>query len=180
MLLQTEKTSIRDERALKSFTGIDSNRYPALRSTFSEILKEKAELRYAAQVAAGKRRRKPGGGRKSTLPSVDDRLLFVLHHHKGCPTMDNMGSEFKMCRSIACKQVHLPSGYLKECLERLKVTPKRGLANSRALINYLKELGEIQELPIDVTERPYRRLADKHLRDALYSGKKSGLRPRAQ
>lgn len=180
MLLQTEKTTIRDERALKSFTGIDSNRYSVLRSTFSAILQEKAEARYAAQVASGKRKRKPGGGRKSALPSVDDKLLFVLHYHKSYPTMDNMGSEFKMCRSIACKQVHLLSGYLKECLERLKVIPKRELANPQTLINYLKELGDIQELLIDVTERPHRRLADKHLRDALYSGKKSDLQSRTQ
>ena len=60
-------------------------------------------------------------------------------------------------------------------MEKLEVIPKRKLANVEELLTYLKELGGINELLIDVTERPYRRLRNKEDRAALYSGKKSGL-----
>lgn len=178
MLIQTEKISLRDERHLKSYTGVDLSRYEVLRSELAQLLEENRRKHYEAQVASGKRRRGPGGGRKSALPSVDDKLLYVLHYHKSYPTMDNIGSEFQMCRSAACDHVHSLSRLLKVCLERLQAVPKRKLEAPEELMAYLKGLGDIDQLLIDVTERPHRRPKDKDQRSALYSGKKSGSRSR--
>jgi hypothetical protein len=58
-------------------------------------------------------------------------------------------------------------------LNRLHVVPKRAFKNAQELLEALQALGsEIQQLIIDATERPFRRLKNKDERDALYSGKK--------
>lgn len=173
MLLSLKAVDIKDERFLKSYTGLDWNRYLSLREIFEDIVNDYHESqRRPSEV----RKRKKGGGRKSNLPDVDDKLTFVLHYHKAYPTMDNLGSTFGMSRGSACGLVHLYSGLLKQSLEQLEVVPKRELADADQLLNYLKELGDINQLLIDVTERPHRRLRDREKRNALYSGKKSDLR----
>ena len=174
MLLETELISIRDERHLKSFTGVNLEQYQILHAGLEGLLGEKRAARLKGQAGPGKRKRRAGGGRKSKLPTTDDKLLFVLHCHKAYPTMDNIASEFRMCRSTACDHVHGLSGHLKECPERMEVLPKRRLESPGALMAYLKELGDIEELLVDVTERAYRRLGEKDRRNALYSGKKKG------
>ena len=173
MLLSLKAVDIKDERFLKSYTGLDWNRYQSLREVFEAIVKDYQESQHRPSEV---RKRKKGGGRKSNLPGIDDKLAFVLHYHKAYPTMDNLGSTFGMSRGSACGLVHLYSGLLKQSLEQLEVVPKRELADPEQLLNYLKELGDINQLLIDVTERPHRRLRDREKRDALYSGKKSDLR----
>ncbi len=173
MLLSLKTVDIKDERFLKSFTGVDWNRYLFLREVFEKVVNEYHE---SQRKPPEKRKRKSGGGRKSKLPSIDDKLAFVLHYHKAYPTMDNIGSTFDMSRGSACGLVHLYSRLLKQSLEKLEVLPKRKLAGPEELLSYLKELGDINQLLIDVTERPHRRLRDREKRDALYSGKKSDLR----
>lgn len=173
MILKLKNLSIKDERHLKSFTGISQKQYDVLRPVFEKVIGEEKEGR-AKPIS--NRKRKKGGGRKPSLPTIDDQLCFILHYKKVYPSMDNLGSTFTMARSTACNQVHFLASVLKTTLERLEVIPKRKLANVEELLNYLKELGDINELLIDVTERPYRRLRNKEERDALYSGKKSDLR----
>ena len=172
MLLSLTALEIKDERHLKSFTGLDHTRYIQLREVFSHQYEF-----YRAQHLrpASKRKRRSGGGRKSSLPTIDDKLAFILHYHKSYPTFDNLATTFRMSRSSAFGLVHTLVIVLKNSLEQLQVLPKRQLANSVELLSYLKELGDINTLLIDVTERPYRRLKDKPSRDALYSGKKSDL-----
>jgi len=172
MILKIKTLSIKDERHLKSFTGISQKQYEVLRPVFEEII---AREKRARAKPASQRKRKAGGGRNSSLPDIDDKLCFILHYQKVYPTMDNIGSTFTMGRSTACKFVHSLANVLKQTLEKLGVIPKRQLTTPEELIEYLKELGEVSELLIDVTERPYRRLRNKEERDALYSGKKSDL-----
>lgn len=172
MLLQLKSVEIKDERFLRSFTGLDKNRYDTLKPVFQEVFDT---YRSTQLRPAKKRKRKPGGGRKPNLPSIDDKLVFVLHYLKAYPTMDNLGSTFGMSRGSACDLVHLYCRLLKESLEKLEVIPKRRLSSPEQLIEYLKELGDVDQLLIDVTERPHRRLKDKEKRDALHSGKKSDL-----
>lgn len=173
MLLSLNRVDIKDERFLKSFTGLDWRRYLVLREVFEQIVNDYHE---SQRRPPEQRKRKVGGGRKSKLPGIDDKLVFVLHYHKAYPTMDNLGSTFDMSRGSACGLVHLYSRLLLQSLDKLKVLPKRILAGAEELLSYLKELGDINQLLIDVTERPHRRLRNREQRDALYSGKKSDLR----
>lgn len=170
MLLRLKALEIKDERFFKSFTGVGWFRYQILKESFAVCVDQYQSSR---KKPTAKRKRKEGGGRKSNLPSIDDKLVFILHYLKAYPTMDNQGSTFGMSRGSACTLVHLYAALLKESLERLEVLPKRELAAPEQLLEYLKELGNIDQLIIDVTERPHRRLRDPQQRDALYSGKKS-------
>ncbi|MEM9889207.1 MAG: transposase family protein [Bacteroidota bacterium] len=176
MQLQLKSIKIKDERFLKSYTGVNKAQYDELRIAFEQQILSHHEQ---TTKAASERKRAKGGGRKPSLPTVDDKLVFVLHYLKAYPTMDNLGSNFGMSRSSACGLVHLYCRLLKQALEALEVIPLRELENPEQLLEYLKKLGAIDQLIdkllIDVTERPFRRLKDKELRDALYSGKKSDL-----
>lgn len=171
MLLTLKSLKIKDERFLKSFTGLCLKRYQILRSVFEKVVNQ-YEASKKKPITA--RKRKSGGGRKPKLPSIDDKLVFVLHYLKAYPTMDNLGSTFGMSRGSACGLVHQYCALLKQSLEQLGVMPKRQLDNAQELINLLEQLGGIDELLIDATERPHHRLRNKEQRDALYSGKKSG------
>lgn len=175
MLIKLTSVSIKDERHLKSFTGVDSNRFAILLAAFSEQyeLYQQSRLKVAHQ-----RKRKAGGGRKSVLPSMEDKLVFVLHYYKSYPTFDNLASTFGMSRASACGLLHGLSGVLQKSLEALQVVPKRQLKDTEELLKYLKELGDVNTLLVDATERPYRRLQQGEQRDALFSGKKSDSRSR--
>lgn len=177
MLLKLKNVEIKDERFLKSYTGLGKQSYDELLKAFEAKF---LEHRSRTTKPASERKRAAGGGRKPNLPTIDDKLVFVLHYHKAYPTMDNMGSSFGMSRSSACGLVHLYSKILKESLESLGVIPLRILNTPEELLEYLKELGDIDELLIDVTERPYRRLKNPDNRDALYSGKKSVLQSKTR
>ena len=170
MLLTLKSIKIKDERFLKSFTGLGLDRYEHLRPVFKEVVDS-----YQASKRKPKetRRRKAGAGRPSKLPGIDDKLVFVLHYFKAYPTMDNLGSTFEMSRGSACGLVHLYAELLRKSLDRLGVMPERKLDSPEELLALLKEIGGVDQLLIDVTERPHRRLRDPHKRDALYSGKKS-------
>jgi len=172
MELQLNHLLIKDERFLKSYTGVSKVQYDELRVAFDQEVSRHREL---TTKAASQRKRIKGGGRKSNLPTIDDKLVFILHYHKAYPTMDNLGSSFGMSRSSACGLVHLYSRLLKQTLASLGVIPLRILNSPKQLLEQLKELGEIDKLLIDVTERPYRRLKNPEQRDVLYSGKKSDL-----
>lgn len=172
MILSLTALEIKDERHLKSFTGVDPARFQLLLQTFSE---QYSLYRQSRMRQSHKRKRQAGGGRKSRLPKMEDKLAFVLHYHKAYPTFDNLATTFGMSRSSAFGLLQELAGVLKTTLEKLGVLPKRELASAEVLLKYLKELGDIQALLIDVSERPYRRLQDKDQRDALYSGKKSDL-----
>lgn len=172
MILSLTALEIKDERHLKSFTGVDLARFQLLLKDFSE---QYQTYRQSQIKSIDKRKRKVGGGRKSRLPKIEDKLAFVLHYHKAYPTFDNLATTFGMSRSSAFGLLHELAPVLKKALESLGVVPKRKLVNTEELLKYLKELGDINTLLVDVTERPYRRLRNKDQRDALYSGKKSDL-----
>lgn len=173
MILSLTALEIKDERHLKSFTGVDLSRFQTLLQIFSE---QYASYRQSQIKATSNRKRTIGGGRKSCLPKIKDKLAFVLHYHKAYPTFDNLATTFGMSRSSAFGLLHTLAPILKTTLEFLGVVPKRKLSNAEEFLKYLKELGDINTLLVDVTERPYRRLKNKKQRDALYSGKKSDLR----
>lgn len=124
MILKLKTVEIKDERFLKSFTGVDSKRYAVIRPQFESII---TAYQARKRKLASKPKRKSGAGRPPTLPTIDDKLVFVLHYLKAYPTMDNLASTFGMSRSNTCSLVHLHAKHLKQSLEKLDVLPKREL-----------------------------------------------------
>jgi len=161
---------IRDDRHMRALTGLSQGQFAQLLTTFSQVYEAKRQADYAQAVQAGQRRRQLGGGRKSKLPTVADKLLFVLYYYKNYPTFDVLGTQFKLARSKAHTQVYQLSPLLHETLVQLAMMPHRAFNSVEALILALKG---VDQIIIDATERAYRRPQDAEQQRAHYSGKKT-------
>src|SRR5256712_6390048 len=107
---------IRDEGQRKALTGLSQAHVDHLLPVFSEVYTEKQQQKYVEGVASGARTRKPGGGTKGKLPTMLDKLLFVLYYYKTYPTFDVLGTQFAMVRSKAHENLHKLSPILYDTL----------------------------------------------------------------
>ena len=78
---------IRDDRQMRALTGLTQAQFGQLLPTFSEVYQAKRQADYEEAVQSGRRQRQPGGGRKSKLPTMADKLLFVLYYYKELPDL---------------------------------------------------------------------------------------------
>ncbi len=168
---------IRDERQMRALTGLSPAEFEQLLPTFSEVYLAQRQAEYEQAVQAGERQRKRGGGRKSKLPSLADKLLFVLYYYKDYPTFDVLGTQFNLSGdplgAKAHTQLHLLSPILHETLVKLEMMPHRAFKTVEELTLALKG---VDQIIIDATERAYRRPQDAEQQRAHYSGKKNAIR----
>jgi hypothetical protein len=160
---------IRNERQLKSLTGLSQKQFDYLLSCFSDVYLEKQQQIYEKGLESGTRIRKPGGGSKGKLPTMADKLVFLLFYYKTYPTFDVLGTQFDMARSKAHINVYKLSPILYDALVRLELMPYRRFETPEDLKT---ALSGIDRVIIDATERAYRRSEDNEEQKAYYSGKK--------
>lgn len=165
--------AIRDERQMRALTGLSPAEFEQLLPTFSAVYVAKRQAEYEQALQAGTRQRKSGGGRKSKLPTLADKLLFVLYYYKDYPTFDVLGTQFNLSRSKAHTQLYLLSPLLHETLVKLEMMPHRAFKTVEELTLALKG---VDQIIIDATERTYRRPQDVEQQRAHYSGKKNAIR----
>jgi hypothetical protein len=161
---------IRDDRQMKALTGLSQAQFDSLLPYFSTIYESTQQQAYVAGVAAGTRRRKPGGGSKGKLPTMAEKLQFVLYYYKTYPTFDVLSTQFAMARSKAHENLHKLSPILYDTLVHLDLMPYRELATPEELKAALQG---VDRLLIDATERAYPRSADEAKQREHYSGKKT-------
>ena len=161
--------TIRNERQLKSLTGLSQKQFDNLLLAFSETYSATQQQTYEKRMKSGTRVRKPGGGSKGKLPTMTDKLLFILYYFKSYPTFDVLGSQFDMARSKANSHVHKLSPILYDTLVNLGLMPYRRFETSEDLKD---ALDGFDQLIIDATERAYRRSQDYEEQKEYYSGKK--------
>jgi hypothetical protein len=161
---------IRDERQMKALTGLSQAQFNHLLSVFSDSYQAIQQQTYAKGIESGTRRRKPGGGCKGKLPTMADKLLFVLYYYKTYPTFDVLGTQFEMARSKANENLHKLSPILYDTLVCLELMPYRELATPEDL---KAALHGMDHLLIDATERAYHRSTDDAKQREHYSGKKT-------
>jgi len=164
---------IRDERQMKALTGLSQAQFAYLLPIFSDLYQTTQQQTYEKGVESGTRTRTPGGGSKGKLPTMADKLLFVLYYYKTYPTFDVLGTQFGMVRSKAHANLHKLSPILYDTLVHLELMPYRELATPEALKAALQG-GD--RLIIDATERAYHRSQDDTTQREHYSGKKNGIR----
>lgn len=99
-----------------------------------------------------------------------DKLIFVLYYLKVYPSFDVLGAHFGMSRSKACENVHALRLILYKALQNLDVMPQREFKTVEA---FVAACDWIDELLIDVAERPHSRPVDNTKQKDLYSGKKT-------
>ena len=164
---------VRDERQMKALTGLSPAQFDDLLPVFKDIYGVMQQKRYEEGVESGTRRRKPGGGTKGKLPTITDKLLFVLYYYKTYPTFDVLGTQFEMARSKAHENLHKLSPILYDTLVHLDLMPYRELTTPEELKTALQG-GD--RLLIDATERAYHRSQDDAKQREHYSGKKNSIR----
>jgi DDE superfamily endonuclease len=164
---------VRDDRQMKALTGLSQAQFDDLLPVFSDIYQATQHQRYEEGLTSGTRRRKPGGGTKGKLPTMAEKLLFVLYYYKTYPTFDVLGTQFDMVRSKANENLHKLSPIFYETLVHLEMMPYREFGTPDDIKAALKR---IDQLLIDATERAYRRSQDDAKQRAHYSGKKKSTR----
>jgi hypothetical protein len=164
-----------DDRHLRSLTGISQAQFEILLDAFTMTYTEIQWQAYQDGLAAGTRQRRPGGGKKGALPTMHDKLLFLLYYFKVYPTFDVLGTQFNMSRSKANENLHKLVSILQQTLVRLEVMPYREFATPDDLFAALNGL---ETILIDVTERNHRRPQDEKTQREHYSGKKNDTRPK--
>src|SRR2546425_3539190 len=163
---------VRDARQMKALTGLSQAQFDDLLPVFSDIYGATQQKHYEEGVASGTRRRKPGGGFKVKLPTMAEKLLFVLYYYKTYPTFDVLGTQFDMVRSKANENLHKLSPLLYDTLVHLELMPYREFDTPEAMKAALQG---IDQVIIDATERAYRRSQDDTKQREHYSGKKNGI-----
>jgi Helix-turn-helix of DDE superfamily endonuclease len=161
---------IRDDRQMKALTGLSQVQFDHLLPVFRDLYQATQQQTYAAGVESGTRRRKPGGGSKGKLPTMADKLLFLLYYYKTYPTFDVLGTQFEMVRSKANENLHKLAPILYDTLVHLELMPHRELATPEELKAALQGA---DCLLIDATERAYHRSQDDAKQREHYSGKKT-------
>jgi Helix-turn-helix of DDE superfamily endonuclease len=164
---------IKDDRQMKALTGLSQAQFADLLPVFSDTYQTTQQQTYEQGVESGTRTRTPGGGSKGKLPTMADKLLFVLSYYKTYPTFDILGTQFDMVRSKAHENLHKLSPILYDTLVHLDLMPYRELATPEDLKAALQG-GD--RLIIDATERADHRSKNDAKPREHYSGKKNGIR----
>ena len=128
---------VRDDRHMRSLTGVSLTQFEILLEAFAMIYAKLQWQAYQAGLAAGTRRRRPGGGKKGALPTMRDKLLFLLYYFKVYPTFDVLGTQFNMARSKANENLHKLAPVLYQTLVHLEVMPHREFATPDELLEAL-------------------------------------------
>jgi Helix-turn-helix of DDE superfamily endonuclease len=161
---------IRDDRQRKALTGLSQAQFDHLLPVFSALYQATQQQAYEKGVASGTRQRHPGGGSKGKLPTMADKLQFVLYYYKTYPTFDVLATQFEMARSKAHENLHKLSPILYDTLGHLELMPYREFVTPEDL---KAALHGVDRLLIDATERVYHRSTDDAKQRAHYSGKKT-------
>jgi len=155
---------------MKALTGLSQDQFDHLLPVFSALYQAAQQQTYEKGVASGTRWRKPGGGSKGKLPTMVEKLQFVLYYYKTYPTFDVLGQQFEMARSKANENLHKLSPILYDTLVHLDLMPYREFATPEEL---KAALHGMDRGLIAVTERAYHRSADDAKQREHDSGKKT-------
>lgn len=114
-----------------------------------------------SEYEAEERRKRPmkNRGLSSKKLSLNDKLLLTFFYLRHYPTFDQLGSQFGISESYACKIYHR----YRDILVRLVRLP-----SWKCLLS-----SELEAILIDVTEQPIERPTRKQRH--YYSGKKNGI-----
>src|SRR5437763_8120365 len=141
---------IRDERQMKALTGLSQAQFDSLLPVFSDIYRATQQQTYEDGLQSGTRRRRPGGGSKGKLPTIVEKLQFVLYYYTTYPTFDVLGTQFAMARSKANENLHKLSPILYDTLVHLELMPDLEVATPGDLKAALQG---VDRLLLDATER---------------------------
>lgn len=108
----------------------------------------------------------------SPLPTVADRLFFILTFLKNNPTQEYHAAGFDMTQQQCGQWIHTLTEVLETAIEDADMMPATDLAGFRRLLDQRGGSSVVHELIHDGTEREIPRPCDSELQKEHYSGKK--------
>lgn len=102
----------------------------------------------------------------SPLPTIEDKLMFILMYLRKATTQDIFGETYRMPQPVANKWIHILHPFLNQALAKLGEKPARQVSE----LNLAPEAGQL--FFQDGTERPIERPKDPEKQAVFYSGKK--------
>jgi hypothetical protein len=157
----------RNRTKFLALTGLTVKEFESLLPAFSAAYKKRYTGRKT--LTGSKRRRRKGGGRRGQLPTMEQKLLFILVYQKTYPLQVVMGELFTMSQTAANQWIHRLLPILQVALEALGVMPERNPAH---FAEHERQQGESLDLTIDGTERRRQRPKNPKKQKLHYSGKK--------
>jgi len=157
----------RDRNKFLALTGLTVKEFEALLPAFGAAYAK----RYAGRktLAGNKRQRAQGGGRRGQLPTIEQKLVFILVYQKTYPLQVVMGELFGMSQAAANQWIHRLLPILRAALDELGVMPER---DPKHFARHERQHDEPADLIIDGTERRRQRPKNQEKQKLLYSGKK--------
>ncbi|MCP4209082.1 MAG: transposase [Shimia sp.] len=150
----------------KSFTGVTLSAFADLLPAFRQAYRDDLDRRDQQRTVPRQRQR--GGGNKGALPTLEDKLVFILCYFRLYPVQVLQGYLFEMGQPQANAWIHRLTPVLNHALGYEKQLPAR---QSRDIEQVLAACPGL-EFIIDGTERPIRRPKDPDRQRQHYSGKK--------
>lgn len=153
-------------RLMRALTGLSPAEFTHLLPAMTAAWAQAQQTRYTGNAT---RQRQPGGGRKGVVPSITEKLFFILFYYKCYPTFDLLGFLYGCHRSNACRREQALSPILEAALGRQLALPARQL---RSPAEFFARFPAAQAVFLDGTERPTQRPQDAARQRRLYSGKR--------
>jgi flagellar biosynthesis chaperone FliJ len=160
-----------NEKTIRSLTGLSCEQFVALLPYFEEAHDE-----YLTHYDMNGKFRNGQRGftiyKNSPLPTIADRLFFILVYLKNNPLQEYHAACFEMDQKHCNSFIHVLHRILEQCLRNAEVMPAGTQKEFEAL---LKEEQREEEFPIllhDGTEREIPRPVDPDEQQEKYSGKK--------
>lgn len=155
----------------ESVTGLKVEEFDYLLSSFSVRWRNF----YKVHTIEGKKRKAPilnADKPTTTLPSVEEKLFFILVYLKNHGLQEMIGASFDFTQSQTSKWQKVLLPLLRATLGELKVLPVR---KGHQVAQVLEKL-EADKCFQDASERLINRPGDKDTQQEFYSGKKKPIR----
>lgn len=156
----------KNPRLFQTFTGLRLAGFAQILPSFSDCYE--ADLAERDEAREESRQRERGGGRISAIPSMADKLVFILFYFRHYPMQSLQGFLFNMSQAQANDWIHRLTPILNEALGVEHQLPARASTDIEKLLQACPEL----EFMLDGTERGVRRPKNAEQQKRKYSGKK--------
>jgi len=149
---------------LHNLTGLSKTEFELLSKSFEKAWQSAEKKRREKK----KCQRKEGGGRIGFLPTIEEKLLFILFYIRHYPVQRLQAIIFGMKKSQANDWILRLLPILEHALGNQSVLPLRCCSTMEDMLKQCPDLIFL----IDATERPIQRPKDRDRQKEYYSGKK--------
>lgn len=158
-------TLLQQPRVLRAITSFDPPEFKKLSAAFEKHWQRCARRK---TFEGQPRQRAPGAGGKGKLPTLEEKLFFILFYFKIYPIQEVMAMMFGMSQCQAHYWIHRLTPMLQAALGYEMKLPERQPARLHEVLSHCPQLGFI----MDGTDRRVRRPANKSQQKSSYSGKR--------